>query len=135
MDLKKRFHVTLVVLLLLVILLFSASYAWLSLSLAPEITDIDTNVGANGSLEIALLSDTTYMDPLLIQTKVGDSAAVQDAVDSNLSWGNVVDLSDERYGMRELSLLPAQLNLSVTENGSYQTDSAAQEAEIGRAHV
>jgi len=132
MDLKKRFHVTLVVLLLLVILLFSASYAWLSLSLAPEITDIDTNVGANGSLEIALLSDTTYMDPLLIQTKVGDSAAVQDAVDSNLSWGNVVDLSDERYGMRELSLLPAQLNLSVTENGSYQTaDNMLNVAEFG----
>jgi len=117
MNLQKRIKITFIALLICLILLISASLAWLTMSLAPEVTSIDTNVGANGSLEIALLSDKTYVDPLLIRTTAGDSAVVQDALESNLSWGNVIELSDERYGMAQLSLHPARLNLIQEETG------------------
>lgn len=115
MNLRKKFKVTLTLLLICLILMLSASYAWLALSLRPEVTRIDTNVGANGSLEIALLSDETYVDPLLIRTTVGDSVVVQDATVSNLFWGNVIDLSDERYGLGRISLLPARLDVTAGE--------------------
>ena len=95
--------------------LVSASFAWITLSSAPEITGIHTQVGANGSLEIALLNADTYLDPSGIRTGVGDSQVVQEALMSNLSWGNVIDLSDPAYGLDQISMTPAQLN--VTDAG------------------
>lgn len=123
MNLRKKLKVTLVLALICLILVLSASYAWLSLSLRPEVTRIDTNVGANGSLEIALLSDDTYVDPILIRTTVGDSALVQEALESNGHWGNVIDLSDEGYGLSMISLLPSRLNLYEGETGAYTVGS------------
>lgn len=117
MNLRKKINLTFIPLLLCLILLVSASYAWLTLSFAPEISSVDTNVGANGSLEIALLSDKTYVDPVSIGTTIGDSAVAQDTLESNLSWGNVIELKDERYGLGQLSLLPARLNLSAGTDG------------------
>lgn len=123
MNLRKKLKVTLTFLLICLLLMIAVSYAWLTLSLRPEITSIDTNIGANGSLEIALLSDETYVDPVLIRTTVGSSAVKQDAVVSNLFWGNVIDLSDERYGLSRISLLPARLNVSDGEAGIYTVGS------------
>lgn len=120
MHLRKKLKLTLIPLLLCVILLFSASYAWLVLSLTPEVTSVETNVGSNGSLEIALLSEETYADPILIRTGVGESAVVQEATTSNQYWGNVIDLTHEGYGLHEISLLPARLNLYAGENGRYR---------------
>lgn len=132
MDLRKKIKLMIISLLLCLVVLFSASYAWLVLALAPEVTDIDTNVGANGSLEIALLSDQTYVDPQSIRTAVGSSGEVQDALISNQYWGNVIELSDERYGMGELSLKPARMNLTVGENGSlFLNESMLKIAEFG----
>ena len=122
MDLRKKINFTFIPLLICLILLFSASYAWLTMSLAPEVTSIDTNVGSNGSLEIALLSENTYVDPQLIRTIVGGSAEARDVLESNQSWGNVIELSDERYGLGQLSLLPARLNLVRTEEGTCAVD-------------
>lgn len=119
MKLKKKLKFTIIPLLLCFIVLFAASYAWMIMSISPEVTNVDTNVGANGSLEIALLSDKTYVDPLAIRTYVGDSAVAQDTMESNLSWGNVIELADERYGMGKLALHPARLNLIETETGEY----------------
>lgn len=98
-------------------MLVTSSYAWIILSRAPEITGIETRVGANGALEIALLSDTTYADTSLIRTSVGDSQVNtnQTIVQSNLTWGNVVDLSDEYYGLDRIAMIPARLN--VADNG------------------
>ena len=119
MDLKRKLRFTAIPLLLCLIVLFAASYAWMIMSISPEITNIDTNVGANGSLEIALLSDRTYVDPLLIRTTVSDSVVAQDVLEANQSWGNMIDLSDERYGMSQLSLHPARLNLLQDQTGAY----------------
>lgn len=118
MNLKK-IRASGIFLLVCLILLVSASYAWLTMSLAPEITGMDTNIGSNGSLEIALLSSDTYVDPAGIRSRVGDSVVREDRVVSNLSWGNMVDLSDESYGLSEVYLKPARLNLSPNSKGGY----------------
>lgn len=118
MKIRKKLKITLIFAIVCLVLMISASYAWLTLSLRPEVTRLDTNVGANGSLEIALLTGSTYVDPLLIRTSIGDSIAEQDALEANHSWGNVIDLSDERYGLGEISLLPARLNAMPGAEGS-----------------
>lgn len=112
---KRKLIVTVISLILCFVLLLTSSFAWLSLSVAPEITGIDTYVGSNGSLEVALLSDSTYMDPSTIRSAAGDSMVVQEAKVSNLSWGNLVDLSDQIYGLNQISMIPSRLNVYLGE--------------------
>jgi len=113
----RKLTVALALLLVCLILLLSASYAWISMAVRPEVNGIDTHIGANGSLEIALLTRDTFVDPSLIRTQIGDSAARQDAVESNKAWGNVVELSGEGYGLDKISMYPARLNVTVGSEG------------------
>ncbi len=115
---KRKIVAAAVSLILCFAVLISSSYAWFSISRAPEISGIATNIGSNGSLEIALVSDETFMDPSLIKNGVGDSAAAQEKTVSNLRWGNVIDLSDESYGLDKISLLPSKLAIIAGEDGS-----------------
>ena len=110
---RKTIFITSVLLLTCLILLISASYAWISMSRAPEIIGIETNIGSNGSLEIALLSDTTYMDPTLIKSMVGTSTIVQEPMIANLYWGNIIELNNSSYGLGEISLKPSRLDVSI----------------------
>ena len=55
-DIKKKFAAAICMLLIAAIMMISSTYAWFTLSTAPEVTGITTNVGANGNLEIALLN-------------------------------------------------------------------------------
>ena len=112
---KRKVFISVCSLLLCFALLVTSSYAWIVLTKAPEIIGIHTQVGANGSLEIALLNDATYSDPASIRSRVGDSMVAANAVESNLSWGNVIDLTDPGYGLDKIVMIPARLN--VTENG------------------
>lgn len=102
-------------LLVSAILLSLTTYAWFILSTAPEVTEMQTTAGANGSLEIALQSGDTVSD---IKNRVGDSSAVSSLKDANSTWGNVVDLSGDTYGLQGLSLLPARLNIDASGNVS-----------------
>ena len=114
---RKKLFAALAMLLISSIMLVTVSYAWLALSVAPEVTGITTNVGANGSLEIALLTTETRMDMSTIRTGVGDSMAVSGAVYANTTWGNLIDLSDDSYGLDKMLLMPARLNATATGNG------------------
>ena len=116
MKLTRKLNATLVLVVVCLILSIWASYAWFSISRNPEVQRIETNVGANGSLEIALLTDETFQDPTLIKTIVGDSAVKQELLESNKSWGNVIQL-EEGYGLDQITLLPARLNVMNTING------------------
>ncbi len=80
-------------LLVAVIMVVSSTYAWFTLSTAPEVTGITTAIGANGALEIRLYTGTTP------------------GTDVNTTWGNLVDLSSENYGLQKIVLLPSALNL------------------------
>jgi hypothetical protein len=94
------------------IMVVSSTYAWFTLSTAPEITGISTSVGANGNLEIALLNNDTGGDLNSITSAVGDSSEVKAVTAANITWGNLVDLSDASYGTNLFVLNPARLNLT-----------------------
>ena len=95
-------------LLVAAIVAVSASFAWITLSRAPEVTGIATTLSGNGSLEIALSkADGSQPEEYDIDE---NAPAKTDVVSSNLQWGNLVNLSDESYGIDNLALRPAQLN-------------------------
>lgn len=104
------------------IMLVSSTYAWFTLSTAPEVTGITTNVGANGNLEMMLLTGYTEngqgsyyseADDLGVVSKVGDSiSATSDVTASNVTWGNLVDLNHAEYGLDNVVLAPARLNVT-----------------------
>ena len=107
LSIRKKLIAAIAMLLVASFMVASSSYAWFTLSTAPEITGIKTSVGANGNLEMALYNGT---EPT---TGVGDSLA--NVLLKNLTWGNLVDLSDSAYGLDRITLLPSRLN--VMDNG------------------
>lgn len=114
---KKKLMGAICMLLVASIMMVSSTYAWFTLSTAPEITGISTSVGANGNLEMALLP--TDGDLGKITSAVGDSSAASNKklTESNLTWGNLVDLSAEdennknAYGLDQIKLMPARANI------------------------
>lgn len=114
-GIRSKLTAAIVMLLVATILMVSTTYAWFTLSTAPEVTGITTNVGANGNLEMMLLNKDSFQstaDDLGVISDVGDSSAVKDLTEANEKWGNLVDLSDASYGLDDIVLLPARLNLT-----------------------
>ena len=112
-DIKTKLMAAICMLLVSSIMMVSTTYAWFTLSTAPEVTGINTAVGANGNLEIALLPKDGLTSS--ITSAVGDS--VQDIETKNVTWGNLVDLRDSSvYGLDAITLYPAALN------GNYDGD-------------
>lgn len=119
--LKRKLSAALAMLMIATILMTTTSYAWFILSTAPEVTGIETQVGANGSLEIALLNTETRGDMSKIRSGIGDSLAANN-LSANNAWGNLIDLGFVNYGLNDLVLMPARLNVSAGEEGSYTVD-------------
>lgn len=101
--LRKKIFSAVCLLLVSAVLLGSVSYAWLVLSARPEVTSVTTNISANGTLEIALGKN-------IDESRVGDASEKAGAVWANRTWGNLIDLTDESYGLQVISLRPAMLN-------------------------
>ena len=116
---KKKLMGAICMLLVASIMVVSSTYAWFTLSTAPEITGISTSVGANGNLEMALLP--TSGDISKITSAVGDSSAVDNKklTESNITWGNLVDLKDESYGLDQIKLMPARANIEGNAQDGY----------------
>ena len=91
-GIKGKLISALCMLLVALIMVVSSTYAWFTLSTAPEVKGISTAVGANGALEIRL---NTTTDPGTVK---------------NSTYGNLVDLS-EGYGLDTITLLPSALHL------------------------
>lgn len=121
---KKKLMGAVCMLLVASIMVVSSTYAWFTLSTAPEITGISTSVGANGNLEMALLNTDTYGDMTTIKSAVGDSSAVagKSVTASNITWGNLVNLDDQSYGLDQIKLMPAALSVQEAGAGSYKVD-------------
>lgn len=95
------------------VMLTTASFAWITLSVAPEVANISTTIVGNGNLEIALASsDENGLAKLPEASQVGDSN--KDLVEKNITWGNLVNLNDNNYGLNQIVLRPATLNTSST---------------------
>lgn len=97
-------------------MLGTASFAWITLSTAPEVSGMATTVAANGNLEIALAQGESMKNGIPVAAKepeeaaVGDSSLAQGIAKSNVTWGNLVNLSEEHYGVDDIALRPALLN-------------------------
>ena len=115
---SKKLFAVVCMLLVSCMLVVTASYAWFTLSTAPEVKNISTAVGANGNLEIALLP--TDGDLLKIGVRAGDS--LEDMEKRNVTWGNLVDLSDSAiYGLDAMTLYPSQLNATYDDEGNLKS--------------
>lgn len=117
-SLRAKLLSTVAMLLVASTLLVTSSYAWFVMSTAPEVTGIDTQVGANGALEIALLNQESWDD--LSKLDMGDidesATGALSTVAANLTWGNLVDLANPSYGLSKITLMPARL--AIQENGN-----------------
>lgn len=122
-DIKTKLMAAICMLLVSSIMMVSTTYAWFTLSTAPEVTGINTAVGANGNLEMALLpvvlgEDGTPKDVLLLDdygVTTSSSDGVKEIAERNTTWGNLVDVSNNTiYGMDQITLYPSQLNQSDT---------------------
>lgn len=126
-GIRNKMMAAISMLLVSTVMMVSSTYAWFTLSTAPEVTGITTNVGANGNLEMMLLTGSlgtdgvskegsyySDKDDLGVISQVGDSmaAAKQTVLEANETWGNLVDLSDGSYGLSNMVLAPARLNLT-----------------------
>lgn len=111
---RKKLTAAIAMLLIAALMVVTATYAWFTLSTSPEVTGITTTVGANGNLEIALGSTDNWDNPNSITSAVGDSssAAGKTLLTSNVTWGNIVDLSAADYHLADITLNPARLNIT-----------------------
>ena len=98
----KKLYAAVCMVLVAALLVSATSYAWLVLSQAPEVTGVSTTLGANGNLEIAL--NTNSLDTYIFTANEDTSIGIESVFDKNSYWGNVVDLSDERYGLQNIQL-------------------------------
>jgi len=109
-DIKSKLMAAICMLLVSSIMMVSSTYAWFTLSTAPEVTGIQTAVGANGNLEMALQPYSG--DLAAITSAEGDSLLLP--AQRNITWGNLVDVSENAtYGMNNITLYPATLNTAV----------------------
>lgn len=128
-GLRNKLMAAISMLLVSSIMLVSSTYAWFTLSTAPEVKGISTSVGANGNLEMALLNTDSFKDLTKITSAVGDSSQTsgKTLATANLTWGNLVNLNYEEagktenyYGLDKIKLMPARLN--VTNAAKLTTD-------------
>lgn len=100
-SIQKKLMAAICMVLVASIMVVSSSYAWFTLSTAPEVTGITTSVGSNGNLEMALI-DTDLDD-------ITSTSSYVDFPDANNYWGNLVELQHEQYMLSSISLAPARL--------------------------
>lgn len=128
-NLKQKLMAAISMLLVSSLMLVTSTYAWFTLSTAPEVTGITTAVGANGNLEMALLNPglqdrdaTGKLAGLKAEWEksiISSSADSMDAAgklisEANITWGNLVDLSDTNtYGLNNINLYPSQLQTTT----------------------
>ena len=137
-SMRERIGAALIMLLIAMVVAVMATYAWTTLSYAPEVTSVATTFASNGSLEIALAkADGSEPDEYDIDESVGISS---DILVKNLNWGNLVNLSDDRYGLENYALRPAQLNSAALisqplKSAAYGKDGRATELVFSFAYV
>lgn len=126
-SMRRKLYSALSMLLVSGIMMVTSSYAWFVMSTAPEVKGIQTQVGANGALEIALLSQKSWDDlNLLDMGDIDENAGAAAATSTNLTWGNLVNLESATYGLGQITLLPSRLY--IEEDAITGEDGAAQAA-------
>lgn len=108
-DIKKKLSAAIIMLLLSCIMVVTSTFAWFTLSTAPEVTGISTTIGGNGNLEIALAgynAEGQLITPAHSTTGDGTKTLLE----KNITWGNLVNVDDTAYGLNKIVLKPSALN-------------------------
>lgn len=106
-HMKEKVFGALLMLVVAATVVAASSYAWVTLSRAPEVSNITTTLASNGALEIALSNPGgTVPAEFDVDESLLNNPSV---VVSNLQWGNLVNLSDPTYGIDNIALRPARL--------------------------
>ncbi len=84
-SMKKKLMATALMLLVSVVMMSTASFAWFTISTAPELKGLETQVVVNDNLEIALASNDAAI-------KLPTLPAADQSGKVHTSWGNLVDL-------------------------------------------
>lgn len=102
-GIKERIVAVALMLAMSIAMVGSTSYAWLTISRSPEAKGMTTTITGNGNLEIALVPSDGSLP--------GNSdGSISDLLATNITWGNLVNLSDQRYGLDQIALRPALLS-------------------------
>lgn len=109
-GLKSKLVAAICMLLVAVIMVVSSTYAWFTLSTAPEVTGITTNVGANGALEMLLLTVDDSGNPIY-----GSGTSTGVTTEDNLIWGNLVNVEDASYGLQNITIMPSKFVTGGTD--------------------
>ncbi len=118
MKIRSKLMAAVAMLLVSVIMMTTASFAWFTISTAPEISTMTTQVVVNDNLEIALATNKS-------------TAPSYGQTGTQTVWGNIVDLTATdvatAYGAVNKTLRPAKLNANTFEAPSYGNDGRIQE--------
>lgn len=106
-GLKEKVAAVAILLAMSATMFVTVTFAWVALSTNPEVKGVNTTVASNGNLEIALVGPEGNIPEA---SKVGDSNLA--LIDRNITWGNLINLSDPLYGLDQMTLRPAILNTS-----------------------
>lgn len=107
---KERVVGAILMIVISLVMVASTTYAWVTLSSSPEASNIDLTLSANGNLEIALA--TGRGEELPTSGRGDSSARDNNVVRANITWGNLINLSDPAYGIHNIALRPALLNVN-----------------------
>lgn len=108
------------------IMMVSSTYAWFTLSTAPEVKNISTTVAGNGSLEIALMPESGEFKDILTGNSGQNAGGNAVVTTANTSWGNLITLSGgtadtDYYGLKNLTLLPAAFDIATNPDSPLKT--------------
>lgn len=118
-NMKEKVAAALIMLVLALSVAVTATYAWITISRAPEVSSIATTMAANGNLEIALSNEKGSL-PEEFDIDEGKTLTL-DINGTNLQWGNLINLSDSSYyGIDKLALRPAKLNTGALRTNPLQ---------------
>lgn len=121
---SKKLIAVIAMLLVAVVMVTATTYAWLVMSAAPEAQNINTVVASNGNLEIALNTNDLLTTELNGEESL--PAGLNTFYERNVYWGNLLDLSDQRYGIQNVELKPALLNIADQEKNLLNKDAPIQ---------
>lgn len=114
--LKQKLMAAAAMLMVSVVMLTSASYAWFTISVTPEVTDITTTITANENFEIALGTDETAKpNDTEYDDGATDTATNKRAKDQ--TWGATITSLDDLEGLG-----PAEVNSNVIQTVEYGED-------------
>ncbi len=120
MKIRSKLMAATAMLLVSTIMMTTASFAWFTISTAPEVSNLTTQVVVNDNLEIALAkSSDSY--PAANETNYPAASGTSDT-GKQTTWGNIIDLSaasdtaDDTFDYASVNKVLRPVKLNITKD-------------------